>query len=60
MKKLFSLYTQLVIEGSFEFKSRVPSGRWEDNYKLPAVTVVLGEHLHLTVGDYLLSSKSNA
>ncbi|CAL9221979.1 unnamed protein product [Arabidopsis halleri] len=26
--------------------------------KLPVVTVVLGEHLHLTVGDYLLSKKS--
>ncbi|KAG7583039.1 Aminoacyl-tRNA synthetase class Ia [Arabidopsis suecica] len=26
--------------------------------KLPVVTVVLGEHIHLTVGDYLLSKKS--
>ncbi|CAA7012866.1 unnamed protein product [Microthlaspi erraticum] len=27
--------------------------------KLPAVTVVLGEHLHVTVGDYLLSKGRN-
>lgn len=27
--------------------------------KLPAVTVVLGDHLHLTVGDYLLSTTNS-